>query len=310
MKMDRRDFMMKAFWLSVAAQAPSAFSPLLAQEKSVPALKAKIPSSGETLLRVGLGTYRTFDIRGDRGKRKELAAVLKAFVDRGGTLLDTSPMYGSAETAVGELAEETGVNEKLFLATKVWTEGRGRGIEQMNQSLKLLKRKKIELMQIHNLLDWKTHLPTLREWKEQGRIQYIGLTHYTADAFGELERIIVREPIDFLQIPYSMRDTSAEKSLIPAAARKGVAVIANEPFGAGTLFGPTKGKPVPAWAQEIGITSWAQFFLKYILAVNDIQFAIPATGSVAHLLDNMKAAYGTLPTPAQRERMRKDFAAL
>ena len=270
-------------------------------------MTARIPSSGEDLLRVGLGTYRSFDVGRDGERRKELTSVLRAFVGQGGSLVDSSPMYGSAERVVGELSEAAGLNEKLFMATKVWVSGRTQGLDQMNESLSLFKRKKVDLMQIHNLVDWKTHLATLRRWKEEGRVRYIGITHNSSSAFGEMGQILKREPLDFIQIPYSLFETSADDSLIPLAAQKGVAVIANVPFGQGSAFEATKGRKPPGWALEMGIASWAQFFLKFILASKDVQFVIPATGSLTRLNENMEAVRGSLPDEGQRGRMRREF---
>ena len=268
---------------------------------------ARIPSTGEELLRVGLCTYHSFDVGGDKKKREELTSVLKAFVDQGGSLLDSSPMYGSSERVVGELSQAAGLNDRLFMATKVWIMGRTRGINQMNESLELFKRKRVDLMQIHNLVDWKTHLATLRRWKEEDLVRYIGITHYASSAFGEMEQILKRESLDFIQIPYSLFVTSADDSLIPLAAQKGVAVIANVPFGQGSAFKAAMGKPIPGWALEMGIVSWAQFFLKFILASKDVQFVIPATGNLAHLNENMQAVRGSLPDDGQRRQMQREF---
>lgn len=273
-------------------------------------MTARIPSSGEELFRVGLGTYGTFDVGGDKSKREELKSVLKAFSEQGGSVIDTSPMYGSSERVVGELSEDARVKDKLFVATKVWTSGCEQGIDQMNGSRALLKRERIDLMQIHNLVDWKTHLGTLRRWKEEGRIRYVGITHYSSHAFDDMEQILKHEPMDFIQIPYSLSETSAGRSLIPLAAHKGVAVIANVPFAQGDLFKAVKGRTIPAWAREIGVESWAQYFLKFVLASRDVQFVIPATGRLFHLNENMQAAQGYLPDAVQRERMRREFAAL
>lgn len=266
-------------------------------------LKAKIPSTGEELLRIGLGTYKTFDVGNDAAKRKELAGVLKVFVEAGGSLIDSSPMYGTSEAVIGEVSKDAKVNDKLFVATKVWTSGKEEGIRQMNDSINKMGRKKIELMQIHNLVDWKTQLVTLRKWKDEGRFRYIGITHYSPGAFGEMEQILKTEKMDFLQIPFSLNETDAEKSLIPLAASKGVAVIANEPFDQGALFRMTKGKPLPGWCKEFGIESWAQYFLKFILSNKDIGFAIPGTGKIEHMKDNIKAAFGELPTADLRSKM-------
>ena len=273
-------------------------------------LKAKIPSTGEELPRVGLGTYKTFDVGTNRLRYNELIPVMKSFKELQGKLIDSSPMYGSSEKITGDLAFDTKINSELFMATKVWISGKGEGISQMKESFARLRRAKIELMQIHNLVDWKTHLKTLREWKEEGRIKYIGITHYSPTAFDEMERILLSETIDFVQIPYSIAEISADKGLIPLAAELGVAVISNEPFAHGGLFRKVRGKNLPDWVQELGITTWAQYFLKYILSSKDVQFVIPATSRVENLKDNMSASYGTLPTLEQREKMRLEFTKL
>jgi diketogulonate reductase-like aldo/keto reductase len=306
---NRRDFLKEAAVMTLASALPA--SSLAADPPGVAnRLKARIPSTGEELLRVGLGTYKTFDVDDDASARKGLSSVLSAFVEGGGTLVDSSPMYGSAEEVVGDLSAQLRLNEKLFMATKVWISGKEAGIRQMNESFAKLKRQKLELMQIHNLLDWKLHLPVLRKWKEEGRIKYLGITHYTPSAFDEMEKVLQSEPMDFIQIPYSLGETAGEKRLIPYAAEKGVAVIANEPFAAGALFRPVKGKQVPGWAKEMGMATWAQYFLKFILSLRDVQFAIPATRRVEHCKDNLAAASGPLPSAEQREKMRREFASL
>ncbi len=212
-------------------------------------------------------------------------------------------MYGAAESVVGDLAAEIQVTDKLFLATKVWTSGREAGIAQMEQSMRRLRVKRLDLMQIHNLLDWRTHLKTLRAWKQDGRIRYLGVTHYTASAFDELERVLRAEPLDFVQVNYSLGEREAERRILPLARDRGIAVLVNRPFSAGGLFGSVRGKPLPAWAAEIGCDSWAQIFLKWILAHPAVTCAIPATRRPEHLVDNMKAGVGPLPDAATRDRM-------
>lgn len=268
-------------------------------------LRAKIPSTGQEVLRVGLGTYKVFDVGSDTEKRKELSEVLKIFFEAGGSLIDSSPMYGSSEEVVGDLTEALKLNTKAFMATKVWIEGKDEGIKQMRESLRKLHREKIELMQIHNLVDWKTQLTTLRKWKDEGKYRYIGITHYTTSAFPEMERVLKSEPFDFVQIPYSLAQRTAEESLIPLAAKRKVAVIANEPFDQGGLFRHFKGKELPSFAKDMGVKSWAQFFLKFILSNESCQFAIPGTGRIDHMKDNIAAAFGELPTVTQREKMIK-----
>jgi len=271
---------------------------------------ATIPATGEVLPRLGLGTYSTFDVGLGSREIPLVKEVLSAFYTAGGRLVDSSPMYGSAEAVTGAVSTELGINAKLFMATKVWISGREAGLRQMQQSLTKMGRKKIELMQIHNLVDWRTQLKSLREGKERGIYKYIGLTHYMTSAFPELERILRAEKLDFLQIPYSLGELSADASLLKTAAERGVAVIANEPFGQGALFRQVRGKPVPAWAQERGISTWAQYFLKFIFANPQVQFAIPATRKVLHLKDNMAGGAGYLPTVGERERMKKEFHSL
>ncbi len=269
-------------------------------------MTATIPSTGEVLPRIGLGTYQIFD-----GLEKEnAAALLREFYILGGRLVDSSPMYGEAEAVTGSASVQLGLNAQLFLATKVWTSGRERGVSQIKESLRLLGRQKLELLQIHNLVDWKTQMKTLRSLKDSGVIRYIGLTHYQTSAFDELARILKNEAVDFLQIPYSIAETAAEERLLGIAHERQVAVIANEPFAQGRLFRQVKGKPVPAWAVERGMKSWAQYFLKFILSEPRIQFVIPATRRLEHLRDNMSAGVGYLPDASERQRMLADFRNL
>ena len=266
-------------------------------------LVRSIPSSGETLPVIGLGTWRTFDVGGAGSERAPLREVLQRFVALGGRVIDSSPMYGSAESVVGDLAAEEKVTDKLFLATKVWTSGREAGIKQMEQSLQRLRAQRLDLMQIHNLVDWRTHLRTLREWKQAGRVRYIGLTHYTASAHDELEQALRAEPVDFVQVNYSIGERDAERRLLPLARERGVAVLVNRPFSEGGLFRRVRSTPLPPWAAEIGCDSWAQLFLKWIVAHPAVTCAIPATSRPEHLIDNMKAALAPLPDPATRDRI-------
>ncbi len=302
---------------TATASLPLMLGPLWAKESKVETLfKAKIPATDEILPRLGLGTYSTFDVGLASGEIPQVKEVLQAFYAAGGRLIDSSPMYGNAEAVTGAVSADLGINANLFMATKVWISGREAGLRQMQDSLTQFRRKKIELMQIHNLVDWRTQLKTLRENKERGVYKYIGLTHYMTSAFPELEKILRAEKLDFLQIPYSLGETSAEvethhhASLLRTAAERGVAVIANEPFGQGALFRQVRGKAVPAWAVEKGITSWAQYFLKFIFSNPQVQFAIPATRKLLHLKDNIEGGRGYLPTVAERQQMRKEFSAL
>lgn len=266
-------------------------------------LKRSIPSSGEQLPVVGLGTWKQFDVGASAAERQSLTEVLKRMAALGGTLIDSSPMYGNAEEVAGDLTAGSGLADKFFYATKVWTSGEQNGIEQMQASLKKMRRTTMDLMQIHNLVDWKTHLKTLKKWKEEGKIRYVGITHYTASAHAQLEEIIKSEDIDFVQFNYSIRVRDAEKSLLKAAQDEGVAVIINEPFETGSLFKAVKGKTLPDWAADYDIGSWAQFFLKFILSHPAVNCVIPGTSNPAHAADNMGAGYGKLPDEAGRKRM-------
>lgn len=265
--------------------------------------KRAIPSTGEQLPVVGLGTWQTFDVSVSGEERDPLKEVLRTLLAKGGSVVDSSPMYGRSEAVVGDLSTELKLNDKLFIATKVWTNGKENGIRQMNESFRLLRREKIELMQVHNLTDWETHIKTLRDWKEQGKIKYIGLTHYTSGAHDKLAAILSKEKVDFIQINYNLLDRNAEKKLLPFAREKKVAVLINQPFESGSLFQRVKGKPLPEWAKEFDCNSWAQFFLKYILSHPAVTCVIPGTEKPHHMVDNMGAGFGKLPTEKQREEM-------
>lgn len=266
-------------------------------------LTRPIPRSGEALPVVGLGTWQTFDVGPKAPERAELAEVLQSLADSGGKVVDSSPMYGEAERVVGDLTADAGLRNRLFFATKVWTSGREAGIRQMEQSFKLMRVQRMDLMQIHNLLDVDTHTKTLREWKAAGRVRYIGVTHYHAGAYRDLERLIKTREYDFVQFNFSMGEREAENGLLSVCADSGTAVIVNRPFAESNLFGRVKGKPLPPWAAEIDCTSWAQFFLKWILAHPAVTCVIPGTRRRAHLEDNLKAGAGRLPDAALRHRM-------
>ena len=252
-------------------------------------LTRKIPASGEALPVIGLGTYRGFDVGPAGEKRAALGDVLRTLLSLGGSVVDSSPMYGRAEAVVGEVVAAQRAREKSFLATKVWTTGRRAGIEQMNRSMKLLRCEPIDLMQIHNLVDWRTHLATLRAWKEEGRIRYLGITHYSSSAYGEMEAILRAEPLDFVQLNYSLDDRDAERRLLPLAAERGAAVLVNLPFGQGRLFQSLRGKPVPEWLQEAGCETWSQILLKFTLAHRAVTCVIPGTGNPDHMRENSRA---------------------
>jgi diketogulonate reductase-like aldo/keto reductase len=263
----------------------------------------KIPSSGEELPAVGLGSWETFDIPGD--EVAGMTPVVERFLTLGGRVIDSSPMYGRAEEVIGAMLAAIPDAPEPFLATKVWTEGRKDGEAQMKRSMQRIGVETLDLMQIHNLLDWKTHLKTLRAWKDAGTFRYIGITHYQHGAFDEMEAILTSEKLDFVQLPYSVVDRAAEKRLLPAAQDAGVAVLVMTPFESGELFSRVKGKPVPDWAAEIDCTSWAQLFLKFLLGHPAVTCPIPATSKVKHLEDNLGAMRGRLPDQEMRERIVK-----
>lgn len=275
-------------------------SQLAAQESSAPSMITRpIPSSGEKLPVIGMGTWQTFDV----ADPAPLEEVLKVFSELGGKLLDSSPMYGKSEQVAGDLIGKLGLRDKLFVATKVWTKGKAEGIAQMESSMKKLRAKPIDLMQVHNLVDVGTHLDTLRGWKKDGIVRYLGVTHYTASQHEAVEKLVAAETLDFLQINYSLGEREAENKLLPLARDRGVAVIVNRPFAGGDLFKKLREKPLPAWAKEIDCESWAQLMLKFVVSHPAITCAIPATSKVAHLRDNMKAGLGAMPDEAMRKRI-------
>ncbi len=266
-------------------------------------MKRKIPVSGEELPVVGIGTWITFDVGGLEKDRKPLKEVLTQLVTQGGSVVDSSPMYGRSEQVVGELSAELGINKKLFMATKVWTSGREAGIQQMKTSFELMHREQMDLMQVHNLVDFETHFKTLQQWKEEGRIRYIGITHYTDTAHSQLESIIRKNPIDFVQVNYSIDNQHAANSLFKIAQERNVAVIVNQPFGGGGLFERVANKGLPEWTKEFDCTSWGCFFLKFILANPAVTCVIPGTSKLGHMMDNLSAGVGRLPDEAHRKKM-------
>ncbi|RZI42899.1 aldo/keto reductase [Herbaspirillum sp. HC18] len=263
-------------------------------------LSRRIPATGEMLPVIGLGTWQTFDVGPDPGERVPLEDVLSEFSALGGRLVDSSPMYGRSEEVVGDIAARLGLRPKLFIATKVWTQGKTDGIRQMEDSMRKLRTKPIDLMQVHNLVDVKTHLATLREWKRLGHVRYIGVTHYTAGSHEEVARVLASEALDFVQINYSVAEREADKRLLPLALERGVAVIVNRPFGGGDVIRRVRNRPLPPWAADIGCSSWAQLLLKYVIGHPAVTCAIPATSKIGHLRDNMKAGLGPLPDDRQR----------
>ncbi|HSH39107.1 MAG TPA: aldo/keto reductase [Chthoniobacterales bacterium] len=282
---------------------------VIAQEKGTMITRA-IASSGEKLPVIGLGTWQSFDVGSSAADRAPLEEVLAAFVRLGGRVIDSSPMYGRAEGVVGDLAQKLRLRDSLFLATKVWTTGKEAGVRSMERSFELMKTKRMDLMQVHNLVDVQTHLATLRDWKQQGRIRYIGITHYTASSHDDIARVLQREQVDFVQINYSVREREAEERVLPVAQERGVAVIVNRPFGGGNLFSRVRDKALPDFAAEIGCESWAQLFLKWIIAHPAVTCAIPATSKLRHLEDNMRGGVGALPDAKMRQRILQTVADL
>jgi diketogulonate reductase-like aldo/keto reductase len=292
--------------LGVLAAAGMPGGRLLAQAH--PIMTKKIPASGEALPVVGLGTWQTFDVGNDAAARGRLREVLKLL---DGNVIDSSPMYGSSEPVAGDLIAELGMRERLFIATKVWTSGRAEGIRQMEASFRRLRVQRMDLLQVHNLVDVATHTKTLQDWKAQGRVRYIGITHYTSSAYAQVERWLRTGDYDFLQINYSLDERDAERRLLDLAGERRVAVIVNRPFGGASLFQRVRGKGVPEWAKaELGIASWAQFFLKWIVGHPAVTCAIPGTGKPEHMRDNLAAGVGPLPDAAQRARMAADLDKL
>jgi diketogulonate reductase-like aldo/keto reductase len=269
-----------------------------------------IPSSGEAMPVIGVGTWQAFDVgmsAAELAPRREVLDILFAV---GGRMIDSSPMYGRAEAVVGHLLSDMKARDKAFLATKVWTSGEAAGQTQMQSSADKMRTRTIDLMQIHNLVDWRTQLRSLRAGKEQGRFRYIGITHYTVSGIDDLADIIRTEKIDFVQLAYSLGVRDAETKLLPLAAERGVAVIPNRPFEGGSLFAKVRGRPLPDWASEIEARSWSEVFLKYLVGNPAVTCVIPGTAKPAHMRDNVAAGIGPLPDEAMRRRMAQWWDAL
>ena len=300
--MDRRNVLRALAVAAGATQLPARAAD--AKPDTLPTMVTrKIPSSGEMLPVIGLGTWQSFDVGAEAAARAPLENVLREFAALGGKLIDSSPMYGRSEEVAGDLMAKLGLREKLFIATKVWTSGKAAGIAQMEDSMKKLRAKLIELMQVHNLLDVDTHLRTLGDYKRESRVRYIGVTHYTASAFDAVAKIIRAHAVDFLQINYSAGEREAEKLLLPLARERGIAVIVNRPFAGGELLRRLRGTALPAFAAEIDCVSWAQLLLKFVVSHPSVTCAIPATTRVEHLRDNMGAGGARMPDEKLRARI-------
>ncbi len=304
MTLTRSEFLRAA----TAALTIGAHSARALTQPKPPMLTRTIPSSGVALPVIGLGTWRGFDVGADTAARASLADVLRALLESGGRVIDSSPMYGSSEDVAGSLLTALAAHDRVFVATKVWIEGRQAGITQMEDSMRKLQHTPVELMQIHNLVDWRTQLATLRDWKREGRIGHLGITHYRDDAHEQLEAVIRAEPLDAVQLNYSIDDRAAEGRLLPLAADRGVAVLVNLPFGGGGLLTRLRGRPLPDWAGEIGCRSWAQMLLKYVIAHPAVTCVIPGTSRATHMRENAEAGTGVLPDADMRRRMRAALA--
>jgi aryl-alcohol dehydrogenase-like predicted oxidoreductase len=300
--MNRRELLTAGVNIMAAAALSSRTG---AQSVAAPILR-KIPASGEQIPVIGLGTSGTFQVGRSEAERAPLKQVLQRFFAAGSRLIDTSPMYGTAEAVLGELMTPE-MHERAFLATKVWTRGERSGVEQMTRSAQLLKSTRLDLIQVHNLLDLDTQLKTLRAWKDAGRVRYVGVTHYTVSAQEELARVLARDKLDFVQCNYSPVTRDAEQRLLPLAAERGVAVLVNRPFEDGALFQAVRRKPLPAWAADVEAASWGQLALKFIASHPAVTCIIPATAKVTHLEDNLAAGRGRLPDARQREAIAHEF---
>jgi aryl-alcohol dehydrogenase-like predicted oxidoreductase len=298
----------RAFLAAGAIALGGARVPAESAERAM--LERPIPTTGERVPAVGLGTWQVFDVAGNPEEVAQARETLRTFAERGGRVVDSSPMYGSSEAVTGQLAAELGLEGKLFVATKVWTSGRQAGIRQMEDSMRKLRVARLDLMQVHNLVDTAAHLATLREWKAAGRVRYVGVTHYHAGAHADLEKVVAGGDVDFVQVNYSLVEPEASSRLLRVAADTRTAVIVNRPFAEGALFRRTKGRSLPDWIRDIGCESWAQFSLKWILAEPAVTCVIPGTRNPAHAADNLGAAAGSLPDPAMRARMAAHFASL
>lgn len=292
----RRRFLENSLAVSALSMTPSLACATTPATRPIPTDRQRLPV-------IGLGTWQTFDVGTDAAARCNLGRLMVRFAELGGAVIDSSPMYGSAESVVGDQVREHGLRPRLFIATKVWTQGKAAGIAQMDESLRRLGSPRIDLMQVHNLTDWRQHLPTLRAWKQEGRIRYLGISHYSMGAYAEIENILRHEPLDFLQINYSLAEQESARRLLPLAAERGVAVIANRPFAEGSLFGSVRGRTLPAEAAALGCRSWAQLFLRWILAHPAVTCAIPASSTLEHLEDNMAAGLEALPGFEQQKAL-------
>jgi len=270
-----------------------------------PMLSRPIGRTAERLPVIGMGSSNTFDVGVAPVERAPLVDVLRELIAAGGSVIDTSPMYGRSEGVLGDLIEELALRPKLWIATKVWTRGREAGEQQIAASMHELGVSRLDLLQVHNLLDWQAHLPTLRALREAGKVKYLGITHYRADAHADLERVLSTEKFDFVQFNYSLAEREAEQRLLPFCRDHGISVLVNRPFADGAMFERVREKSLPPIAKDLGIASWGQYFLKWIVGHPAVTCVIPATSKAKHMLDNGRAGFGHIPDARQREAMAR-----
>ena len=293
--------------MAMAAAVTASPAGILAQEESM--LKREIPSSGEALPVIGLGTYNVFDVSGTPEEIEVRQAIVELLIDHGGNVIDSSPMYNRAEEVVGKIVAAGGARDKLFLASKVWTDGKASGEAQMQRSIDLMRADTMDLMQVHNLRDLGAHLETIREWQDAGRIRYNGVTDYRASALDEIEAVMDEHRPQFIQINYSLGEREADRRVLPLAEELGIAVLINRPYMTGRLFRAIGDRPLPDWATEFA-ESWGQFFLKYIVSYTAVTCVIPATSKLHHMSDNLRAGFGPMPDQRIRRRMEQFMDAL
>ncbi len=310
--MSAESFVSRRAFVKVLTGLSSAvlLAPRLVYPQRLSPIKKAIPSSGELVPVIGMGSWQTFDVGDDVRKRARLLQVLHLFFDKGGAVIDSSPMYGSSEQVIGDLLKKVDKGYELFAATKVWTRGREEGISQMQRSMQRMGVKVFDLMQIHNLVDWEIHIETLKAWKAEGKVRYIGITTSHGRSHREFEHILRKEPIDFVQFTYSIANRVAEQRLLPLAAERGVATLINRPYQGGRLFHRVSSRPLPPWAAEFECRSWGQFFLKFVVSHPAVTCVIPATSKVEHMADNMSAGLGDLPDAATRRKMIAYFESI
>lgn len=306
MGLSRREMLQAGIALGASMLLPRA--DLFAQAR--PLMQRKIPSSGESLPIIGIGTARRYESAPTEAERAPLREALRQFKQLGGRVIDTAPSYGNAEAIVGDLVSELKIRDSLFIATKVGARGRNAGVEELERSFQRLRTARIDLIAVHNLRDTRAQLATLREWKQAGRIRYVGITTSSDRQYQEFERTMRAEKLDFIQVDYALDNRGAGERILPLAAERGMAVMINLPFGRGRLFEAVRGRNLPSWASEFDCGSWAQFFLKYIVSHPAVTCAIPGMARVAYVVDNLGAARGRLPDGAMRKRMESFMDAL